>query len=106
MQAACAGAAAGQRDVDGFSGEALIQQRVGERLTASRQRGFHLLLDEVDPCAFGLARFRIEFAKALQQLGQRTRFAEKAGFLVLEGGDVGGFCEGFLRVGDNLVQIH
>jgi len=31
---------------------------------------------------------------------------EGAGFLVLEGSDVGGFCEGFLRVGDNLVQIH
>jgi hypothetical protein len=106
MQAACSEAAAGQRDVNGLSGEALVQERVGKRLTAGRQRGFHLLLDDVDPRAFGLARLGIEFAKALQQLGQRTRFAEKAGFLVLEGGDVVGFPEGFLRVSDNLVQIH
>ena len=106
VQATRIGAAARQGDIDGFGGEALIQQRVGQRLAPSRQRGFNLLLDEVDPCAFGLARFGIEFAKALQQFSQHARLAEKACFLVFEGGDVGGFCEGFLRVRDNLVQVH
>jgi hypothetical protein len=99
MQAA-AGAAARQRDVDRLGGESLVHQRIGERLAARGQRGFDLLLGDVDAGAFGLACFGIELAEALQQLGQRPDLPRKRAF-VFQRGDVGSLFEGLLRVGDD-----
>ena len=106
MQRAGADAAPGQRHVDRFGREPLIQERVGECLAARIQRGFDLAFHDVDARAFGLARVRIELAEALQQLGERSRLAEKACLLVFERSGVGGGFKSALRVGDNLVQVH
>ncbi|MNN14232.1 hypothetical protein D3C81_1272890 [compost metagenome] len=105
VQAAAADRAARQRDVDGLGGQARIHQRVGQRLAARLQRGFHLLLDLVDACAFALAGFRVELAEALEQFGQRAGLAQEAGFFVFQRGVVIGGGESGLGVSDDLVQI-
>lgn len=106
MEASRPGTSAGQRDVDRLGGETLVQERVGKRLAARVERGFDLLLRDIDARAFRLARLGIELAEALQQLGQRARLTEKPRLLVLERGDIRSPFERLLRVGDNLVQIH
>ncbi len=105
MQAAARHRAAGQRDVDGLGGQARVHQRVGQRLAARLQRGFHLLLDLVDARALALAGLRVELAEALEQFGQRAGLAEEAGLLVFQRGVVIGGGESGLGVGDDLVQI-
>jgi hypothetical protein len=106
MQAASAKTAARQRDIDRFRCQPLIQQHIRQRLTARIQCCFHLLLDRVDACAFGLAGFRVEFAQAFQQFREHPGLTEKAGLFVFERGRISGVFEGVSRVGDNLVQIH
>ncbi len=105
MDAPEAAAAAGQADVYGFGGQALVQfglRHVGAPLVQQR---FDLLLDLVDARPFGLLALGVQLRQPFQQRGQRALLAEKARLGVFQRGGVAGLRELFLGLDDQVVSL-